>query len=501
MKHPNAYFSTLINMFDTYPGLFRIWCGVRLWYCVSEPKHFQILLPVCLKREPIYENGKDIVGEGLLLAPANSAADIHLDHFSPPPNRLATSAPATPSFRAVFSDDENIEKAEQPTQEYQLEKKRIEEELNLEKSKEILHNISEWRMSMYSCIDSIQFRRLSPSSAWKFSSRCCTNLQAFWESVLAQAPSVFSIVRFCSIGLLSLFVDFQSEQPILLSLDSSLRLMGIIIIKAIFSSGHITPLFNLLPLGREYTEIVGKMHDFSGKIVKQKRIDFEEKIRKRRIAPAEDSDEDTMKKKIFLDYLLEVIHKEKTDFTDEQLFDEVNMFIIADKMYDEILGVLGPDRDIEPSDLPQLKYTERFIKETLRFFPVTPFLLRAIDKDIDIGDHVLLAGTSVAFCVLKAHMNDKYWPNPSKFDPNRFLPEEIEQRHPCSYLPFSYGPRNCIGIKYAMMAMQSLISSIVRKYRIFTPYQNIEDIELKFNLVLKPKNGYKISLQLRNGDD
>ncbi|KAG5869342.1 hypothetical protein JTB14_026067 [Gonioctena quinquepunctata] len=299
------------------------------------------------------------------------------------------------------------------------------------------------------------------------------------------------------------------------------RIMGLLFIKAVFTSGHIAPLFNLLPIGRECAEIAGKMHDFSGKIVKQKKIAFEEKIRKRKMAPGEDSDEDSMKKKIFLDYLLEVIHEEKTDFTENQLRNEANALTIAgtdltastngfillmlgiyqdmqDKMYDEIMTVLGPDRAIEPSDLPQLKYTERFIKETLRLFPSVPMLVRAIGEDIDVGDHVLLAGTSVAFAVLKVHMNDEYWPNPSKFDPDRFLPEEIEKRHPCSYLPFSYGPRNCIGLKYAMMAMQSLIPLVVRKYRIYTPYQNIEDIELKFNVVLKPKNGYNISLQLRN---
>ncbi|KAG5900105.1 hypothetical protein JTB14_016074 [Gonioctena quinquepunctata] len=69
MRHPNAYFNVLMNIFDTYPGLFRFWFGVRLCYCVSEPKYFQMLLPVCLEKEPLYEVAKDIIGEGLLVAP------------------------------------------------------------------------------------------------------------------------------------------------------------------------------------------------------------------------------------------------------------------------------------------------------------------------------------------------------------------------------------------------------------------------------------------------
>ncbi|KAG5900114.1 hypothetical protein JTB14_016082 [Gonioctena quinquepunctata] len=155
---------------------------------------------------------------------------------------------------------------------------------------------------------------------------------------------------------------------------------------------------------------------------------------------------------------------------------------------------------MESSDLPQLKYTERFIKETLRFYPVGPFLVRAIDKDIDIGDHVLVAGTSVCFNLMKLHMNEKYWPNPLKFDPDRFLPEEIEKRHPCSYLPFSYGPRGCVAMKYATMKLKSLIAEVVRKYRVFTPHKSVKDIELKINVALKSKHGYPISLQLRNDE-
>ncbi|KAG5874704.1 hypothetical protein JTB14_014022 [Gonioctena quinquepunctata] len=422
MNHPNTYFSTMINVCDSYPGLFRVWWGVRLWYCVSEPKHFQILLPVCLKREPIYETAKVFIGEGLILAP-----------------------------------DEKWKK----------NRKLI--------AKTFQQKILDRFVELFSRKNEVLLEQLD-----KYSGK--------GEFDVYPALSKCTLDTICATTM-GVEVNAQTTDAAYPKwLD---RIMGIIIIKAIFSSVHITPLFNLLPLGRECTEISEKIHDFSGKIVKQKRIAFEENMRKRRIAPGKDSNEDRMEKKIFLDYMLEVIHEERTDFTEEQLRDEANLLIMAgtdttattngfillmlgihqdmqDKMYDEIMGVLGPDRDMEPSDLSRLQFTERFIKETLRFFPIAPFLMRAIDKDIDIGDHVLLAGTSVAFCVLKVHMNDNYWPNPSKFDPDRFLPGEIEQRHPCSYLPFSYGPRNCIGRKYAMMAMQSLISLIVRKYRIFT---------------------------------
>lgn len=60
-------------------------------------------------------------------------------------------------------------------------------------------------------------------------------------------------------------------------------------------------------------------------------------------------------------------------------------------------------------------------------------------------EHTIPKGVSVVFGLLRAQTNEKYWPNPYKFIPERFLPEEAAKRHPCAYLPFSYGPRNCLG--------------------------------------------------------
>ncbi|KAG5869341.1 hypothetical protein JTB14_026066 [Gonioctena quinquepunctata] len=69
MRHPSGYFKTIMKIVDGYPGIFRFWFGVRLIYVVSEPKYFQILLPVCLTKDPNYEAAKVIIGEALLLAP------------------------------------------------------------------------------------------------------------------------------------------------------------------------------------------------------------------------------------------------------------------------------------------------------------------------------------------------------------------------------------------------------------------------------------------------
>lgn len=62
-----------------------------------------------------------------------------------------------------------------------------------------------------------------------------------------------------------------------------------------------------------------------------------------------------------------------------------------------------------------------------------------------LGDFILPKYSSVAVNTIHIHRDPKYWNDPLKFDPDRFLPQEMAKRHPCCYLPFSYGPRNCIG--------------------------------------------------------
>ncbi|KAI2474361.1 hypothetical protein C4B38_000445, partial [Diabrotica virgifera virgifera] len=114
------------------------------------------------------------------------------------------------------------------------------------------------------------------------------------------------------------------------------------------------------------------------------------------------------------------------------------------KVFEELIDILGPDRRVFPDDLPQMKYLERVVKETLRLFPAVPLLARTLQDDIDAGDMVFPSGSSVLVGTVFVHRNPVHWPDPLKFDPDRFLPENAAKRHPCTYIPFSYGPRNCI---------------------------------------------------------
>lgn len=130
------------------------------------------------------------------------------------------------------------------------------------------------------------------------------------------------------------------------------------------------------------------------------------------------------------------------------------------------------------------------------------------------------AGAGVIVFILYLHRHAKYWPNPMKFDPDRFLSENLSKRHRCTFIPFSYGPRNCpgipnhilyivifvrihnvfnfLGITFGMVGVKAIVSSLIRSFKVRTDYKRIEDVDLNINIILRPKNGYKLHLENRS---
>jgi cytochrome P450 family 4 len=91
-------------------------------------------------------------------------------------------------------------------------------------------------------------------------------------------------------------------------------------------------------------------------------------------------------------------------------------------------------------------------------------------------------------------MNPEYYPNPEKFDPSRF--ENIDGKYPFAFIPFSAGPRNCVGQKYAMLEIKSLLSKIIRNFELSPAYPRQEMILSPEN-VLKSLNGVRVGIECR----
>lgn len=150
---------------------------------------------------------------------------------------------------------------------------------------------------------------------------------------------------------------------------------------------------------------------------------------------------------------------------------------VQEVVYKEVVDHVGTN-NIVNEDISNLKYTEAVILETLRFFPSGPFLVRFAEADVDIGKKTIPVGTNIIIDIFHLHRDEEYWPNPMKFDPSRFLPENASEITPYTFIPFSAGARDCIGKAVGMMVMKIALANVIRNYKIISNHKSIEDIPL-----------------------
>ncbi|CAH2049414.1 unnamed protein product, partial [Iphiclides podalirius] len=128
---------------------------------------------------------------------------------------------------------------------------------------------------------------------------------------------------------------------------------------------------------------------------------------------------------------------------------------VQEKMIAEVDEVLKTHNgEVTYEMLKDLKYMQKVFYETLRKYPLVEPLQRKAQFDYKIPgvDLVLKKNQKVLISTLGIQNDPKYFPNPEKFDPERFSPEKMNDQHPCAYMPFGVGPRNCIGkLKFIKM--------------------------------------------------
>ncbi|KAK5638112.1 hypothetical protein RI129_012407 [Pyrocoelia pectoralis] len=213
-----------------------------------------------------------------------------------------------------------------------------------------------------------------------------------------------------------------------------------------------------------------------------------------------------VKSPTFLRALIELT-KWDNDFSEKDLLEEVNTFIIAGNdtitlTINYTLIMLGMHPEIQQkvyqeaiSEAGNVQYLDAVLRETLRLFPPAPSISRKVEADIKLESCTIPAGASVAIAIIALHRDPDVWPDPLRFDPERFMGENVRQ--PYSWIPFSGGPRNCIAPQYAFMALKVVITALVKKYEFSTEYKSVADIKFKANLLLDPVNGFKVSIKLR----
>jgi cytochrome P450 len=146
-------------------------------------------------------------------------------------------------------------------------------------------------------------------------------------------------------------------------------------------------------------------------------------------------------------------------------------------------------------DLPSLRYTEMVLSEAMRLYPPAWAMGRQATRDVDIGPYRLPAGTFFFFSQYIIQRSPENFPEPLRFDPERFTPENKARRSRFVYFPFGAGHRQCIGESFAWMEASLVLVTLAQRWRLRLVPNQI--IEVQPKITLRPKYGIKMLLERR----
>ena len=165
-----------------------------------------------------------------------------------------------------------------------------------------------------------------------------------------------------------------------------------------------------------------------------------------------------------------------------------------DKLRAEVLAVTGGEtRAITYEELGKLDLTEMAFKEALRLIPPVPSLPRRALREFTFQGFTIPAGTGVGISPASVHLMPEHWPDPRRFDPLRFTPENSAGRHKYAWVPFGGGAHMCLGLHFAYMQIKLLTAHLLTRYRIelepgYAP-------EWQPWPIPKPKDGLKVTFK------
>ena len=146
--------------------------------------------------------------------------------------------------------------------------------------------------------------------------------------------------------------------------------------------------------------------------------------------------------------------------------------------------------------IKNMQFLDLCLKEALRLYPPVPIIGRELEEDTVIDGHTIYKNTDVAISIVTLHRNEKYWEDPLKFNPYRFTEENIKKRDPFCYVPFSAGPRNCVGQRFALFEAKITIFYILKEFSLKS-VQKEEDLEICVEIIMKSQNGLLIEFTKR----
>ncbi|XP_033752139.1 bifunctional protein STORR-like [Pecten maximus] len=156
-----------------------------------------------------------------------------------------------------------------------------------------------------------------------------------------------------------------------------------------------------------------------------------------------------------------------------------------DKLREEIEEELGSD-PCDSENIKKLQYLDMCINETLRMYPPAMRFNRMCVKTTTVKDITIPSGMAVTVPVYAMHHDPDVWEKPEIFNPERFSPSQKEHHDPMDFLPFGYGPRNCIGMRLALMEAKMATAYLVRNFRLCVGNKTDIPPKMEERPILKP---------------
>jgi cytochrome P450 len=218
-----------------------------------------------------------------------------------------------------------------------------------------------------------------------------------------------------------------------------------------------------------------------------------------------------------LSLLMQARDEDGSGMSDKQLRDEAVTFLLAghettalslswawyllssnpeveQKLHAELHQVLA-GRTPQTSDIPQLAYTEKVVKEAMRLYPPAWAVARTVNNECEVAGYRLPLGANVVVSPWVMHHDARFFTDPQEFNPDRWSTERTQTLPKYAYFPFGAGPRGCVGQSFAMMEATLLLATIAQRFR-FAVVPDHPVVPMP-SVTLRPKHGIRMVLHRR----
>ncbi|ETN66421.1 cytochrome P450 [Anopheles darlingi] len=339
--------------------------------------------------------------------------------------------------------------------------------------------------------------------------------------------SACTLEMICRTSLGGKVLEREGAELFIANLEVALKTIGVRIFNLLL---HIDFIYQFTELYRNEMKAINVCQQFTSKIIQDKREEIGRFFKESANRPTstvpvnEEENEGYKRPQIFIDQLMKIplTQPGARQFSDEEISDHIYTMIVAGnetsatqlahtclllamhpevqaKAYAEVRELLiEPDQEVTIELLKHLTYVEKVLKEAMRLMPVAPIVGRQNLTELVLDGHRIPKGTVLLFNFYALHRRKDVWgPTADQFDPDRFDSDRLAASHAThAHLPFSGGPRGCIGYRYALMSLKTLLALILRNYELTTRLR-YEDIRYQYQISLNLAFAHEVQIHRR----